>query len=24
VSGFSSEAIADWAKRHLSPGSQVL
>ena len=24
VSGFSSEAIADWAKRHLMPGSQVL
>lgn len=24
VRGFSSEAIADWVKRHLSPGSQVL
>ena len=24
VSGFSSEAIADWAARHLSPGSHVL
>ena len=24
VSGFSSEAIADWAKRHLMPGSHVL
>ncbi len=24
VSGFSSEAIAEWAKRHLAPGSQVL
>ena len=24
VSGFSSEAISDWAKRHLRPGSQVL
>ena len=24
VSGFSSGAIADWAKRHLMPGSQVL
>jgi hypothetical protein len=24
VSGFSSEAIADWAKRHLAPGSHVL
>ena len=24
VSGFSSEAIADWAKHHLAPGSQVL
>jgi hypothetical protein len=24
VSGFSSEVIADWARRHLSPGSQVL
>ena len=24
VSGFSSEAIAEWAKRHLMPGSQVL
>lgn len=24
VSGFSSETIADWAKRHLIPGSQVL
>jgi hypothetical protein len=24
VSGFSSEAISDWAKRHLMPGSQVL
>jgi len=24
VSGFSSQAIADWAKRHLAPGSHVL
>jgi hypothetical protein len=24
VSGFSSEAIAEWAKRHLAPGSKVL
>ena len=24
VRGFSSEAISDWAKRHLMPGSQVL
>jgi transposase-like protein len=24
VSGFSSEAISDWAKRHLAPGSHVL
>jgi len=24
VSGFCSEAISDWAKRHLAPGSQVL
>ena len=24
VSGFCSEAIAEWAKRHLMPGSQVL
>ncbi|WP_341885308.1 transposase [Synechococcus sp. UW140] len=24
VSAFSSEAIADWAKRHLIPGSQVV
>jgi transposase-like protein len=24
VSGFSSNAIADWAKRHLAPGSRVL
>ena len=24
VSGFSSEAISDWTKRHLMPGSQVL
>ena len=24
VSGFSSEAIADWSKHHLAPGSQVL
>jgi len=24
VSGFSSETIAEWAKRHLAPGSQVL
>jgi transposase-like protein len=24
VSGFSSEAIADWSKQHLAPGSQVL
>ena len=24
VTGFSSEAISDWAKRHLRPGSQVL
>ena len=23
VTGFSSEAISDWAKRHLRPGSQV-
>ncbi len=23
MSGFSSDAIADWAKRHLAPGSQV-
>jgi hypothetical protein len=23
VSGFSSEAIADWAKHHLAAGSQV-
>ena len=24
VSGFSSEAISDWTKRHLAPGSHVL
>jgi hypothetical protein len=24
VTGFSSEAISDWAKRHLRPGSQVI
>ena len=24
MSGFSSEAIADWSKLHLAPGSQVL
>jgi hypothetical protein len=24
VTGFSSEAISDWAKRHLRPGSKVL
>jgi hypothetical protein len=24
VSGLSSEAISDWAKRHLAPGSHVL
>jgi hypothetical protein len=24
VSGFSSKAISDWAKRHLAPGSHVL
>jgi hypothetical protein len=24
VNGFSSEAISDWAKRHIAPGSHVL
>jgi hypothetical protein len=24
VSGFSSEAISEWAKRHLAPGSHIL
>ena len=24
VSGFSSEAISDWAKHHLAPGSHVI